>query len=59
MKYFLLLLLAACSDSYRYPCQNPANWGKTECEPPACEASGTCTKDLITKEAYDKFKKKP
>lgn len=59
MKYFLLLMLVACSDSYRYPCQNPANWGKAECEPPACEASGTCTKDLIQKDVYDKFKKKP
>lgn len=53
----MLLLLVACSDSYRYPCQAPANWGKPECEPPACEASGACTKDLIPKETYDKFKK--
>jgi hypothetical protein len=31
--------------------------GKTECEPPACEASGSCTKDVVPKELYDKFKK--
>ena len=53
----LLVLLCSCSDSYRYPCQDPKNWGKTECEPPACEASGTCTKNLIPKDVYDKFKK--
>jgi hypothetical protein len=41
------LLLIACSDSYRYPCQDPANHFKTQCLPPACEASGTCTKYLL------------
>ena len=59
MRLFLLaVLLVACSDSYRYPCQDPKNWGKPECEPPQCDASGTCTKDLITKEMYDNFKQK-
>lgn len=53
----LLVLLTACTDSYRYPCQDPQNWGKPECEPPACEAAGVCTKDLIKKEMYDRFKK--
>lgn len=53
-----LVLLTGCQDSYRYPCQDPQNWGKTECEPPVCEASGTCTKDLITKEMYDGLKQK-
>jgi hypothetical protein len=33
--------------SYRYPCQDPANWKAPECEPPLCNPSGTCTKDLI------------
>lgn len=32
---------------YRYPCQDPANWGSKECIPPLCEASGTCTTDLL------------
>jgi len=54
----LLVLLMGCQDSYRYPCQSPDNWGKKECEPPQCEASGTCTKDLIPKEMYDAWKKK-
>jgi hypothetical protein len=54
----LLVLLMGCHDVYRYPCQNPDNWGKAECEPPQCEASGTCTKDLIPKDMYDAWKKK-
>lgn len=33
---------------YRYPCQDPANWNKTECTPPECEADGTCAKHLIS-----------
>jgi hypothetical protein len=33
--------------SYRYPCQDPTNWSKPECEPPLCNPSGTCTRDLI------------
>jgi hypothetical protein len=43
------ILLTACGydGSYRYPCQDPANWEAVECNPPLCEASGTCTKDLI------------
>lgn len=32
---------------YRYPCQDPVNWESPECNPPLCEATGTCTKDLI------------
>jgi predicted small lipoprotein YifL len=45
----MLFSLTACGydGSYRYPCQDPANWEKAECNPPVCEASGTCTKDLI------------
>jgi hypothetical protein len=33
--------------TYRYPCQNPDNWGTPECVPPICEADGTCAKDLL------------
>ena len=42
-------LLSGCGydGHYRYPCQDPANWEKAECNPPICEATGTCTKDLI------------
>lgn len=36
-------------DSYRYPCQDPENFSTPTCEPPLCENSGTCTKDVIKK----------
>jgi hypothetical protein len=43
------LALSSCGydGNYRYPCQNPANWESADCVPPVCEASETCTKDLI------------
>ena len=45
----LALGLTSCGYQgfYRYPCQNPENWEKAECKPPVCEASGTCTKDIV------------
>ena len=54
MKKVVLLLtivagsmLAACGDgSYRYSCQDPANWEKSSCKPPVCLADGNCT-DLL------------
>ena len=44
-----LLALASCGydGKYRYACQDPANWGKTECEPPACKVDGACTETLL------------
>jgi hypothetical protein len=43
------LFLTACGydGGYRYPCQDPNNWKLAECNPPVCEPSGTCTRDLI------------
>lgn len=32
---------------YRYPCQDPANFGQEECIPPLCEVTGQCTSDLL------------
>jgi hypothetical protein len=45
----LFITLSGCGydGHYRYPCQDPANWGTAECIPPVCEASGSCTKDLL------------
>ena len=47
----LMVSLSGCgADSlnrYRYECQDPANWEIKECNPPICEASQTCTKDVI------------
>jgi hypothetical protein len=44
------LLLSGCGyDGWvRYECQEYENWTKPECNPPQCEATGVCTKDLIT-----------
>lgn len=45
-----VFVLGGCSDHFRYPCQDPTNWEKAECQPPVCSANGTCTRDLITVE---------
>jgi len=50
MKKFLiiipLILLAGCEGHYRYPCQDPANWNKTECNNEVCAAEGVCTENV-------------
>jgi hypothetical protein len=45
----LMLSLTGCDslNRYRYSCQDPKNWKIAECNPPECEASGLCTKDLL------------
>lgn len=48
-----LILLAGCSERYRYPCQDPENWGEKFCQKPYCSANGTCPSDLTH---YDKDK---
>ena len=42
-----LILLAGCEYRYRYPCQDPANWGKPECNNEACKADGECTSHTL------------
>jgi hypothetical protein len=42
-----LLMLAGCAPQYRYPCQDPDNWGKEECNNEVCKAEGECTADLL------------
>ena len=44
-----MLVLTSCGyDGYvRYPCQEFKNWENPECNPPQCEATGVCTKDLL------------
>jgi len=45
----LSLLLTGCGydGHYRYPCQNPENFDKKECNPPLCKVTGTCTIDIL------------
>jgi hypothetical protein len=47
--FLSVFILASCGyeGKYRYSCQDPENWGKTECEPPICEVDGNCTKTLL------------
>lgn len=52
MKKILLvgiLLLSGCGYDgfFRYPCQDPTNWEKTECKPPVCTVNGACPEDLV------------
>jgi len=48
----VLSVLSGCGYDgfYRYPCQDPENWELSECKPPVCNASDTCTTDLIPEE---------
>ena len=36
------LLLVGCEDTYRYPCQDPENKDKEECNHPKCDVDGFC-----------------
>lgn len=50
MKHLLLLsvlLLGACEDRYRYPCQNPDNFHKPECTKPKCQFTQQCPEYLV------------
>jgi hypothetical protein len=53
------LILSGCGydGHYRYPCQDPANWESAECNPPACEVTGTCSKDIVGQEVWDEYEK--
>lgn len=47
--FVVALGLASCGydGSYRYECQDPANWDDKHCNPPICKVEGACTEDLI------------
>lgn len=47
--FIFAFMLASCGydGSYRYSCQDPENWGKSECEPPICKVDGACTETLL------------
>lgn len=42
-----LIALAACEDRYRYPCQNPDNFYKAECQKPKCQFTQQCPEYLV------------
>jgi len=43
------VMLTGCTQYFRYPCQNPENWDKAQCQRPICEVNRDCP-DLIFKE---------
>ena len=45
----VFFLLSSCEGHYRYPCQDPANWDKEECNNQICKAEGECTDDVLGK----------
>lgn len=45
----MALLLVGCESGYRYECQDPENWGKSECQRPQCEASGGICTDVLVR----------
>ena len=50
MKYALLaalMLLAGCEERYRYPCQNPDNFQKAECQKPKCLFTQMCPEYMV------------
>jgi len=42
-----MLMLLGCQDRYRYPCQNPDNFGKPECQKPKCLFTQQCPEYLV------------
>ncbi len=34
-------------DSFRYPCQDPANWDKEICQMPKCDVTRTCPEHIF------------
>jgi hypothetical protein len=55
----LVLTITSCSyqGGFRYACQDPTNWEKAECNPPICETTGTCSRDLVGQEVWDEYQK--
>jgi hypothetical protein len=51
---FLILLLplglayfSSGGESFRYPCQNPANWDSEICKLPLCDVTRTCPEHIF------------
>lgn len=39
-----VIAFTGCQERYRYPCQDPENIDKHECNPEICEETRTCPK---------------
>ena len=42
-----IMALAGCDDQYRYPCQNPDNFHKPDCQKPKCQFTQQCPEYLV------------
>lgn len=42
----LTFLYSACTERFRYPCQDPANWSAAYCQRPDCAINGVCPDQL-------------
>ena len=55
VKWLLLILLlplglayfSSGGESFRYPCQNPANWDSDMCKLPLCDVTRTCPEHIF------------
>jgi hypothetical protein len=45
--FLAMLALVGCEDRYRYPCQNPDNFHKPECQKPKCLFTQQCPEYLV------------
>lgn len=55
----VLLALAACEDKFRYPCQNPDNFYKPECQKPKCMFTQVCPEYLVAPVLKDQLNAQP
>ena len=45
---FIPLMLAVFGgDRFRYPCQDPTNWGSEQCQKPLCEINRQCPEHIF------------
>lgn len=44
---FPLGLALFSKESFRYPCQDPANWDSKQCQKPLCDVTRTCPEHVF------------
>lgn len=42
-----IVIASGCSDRFRYPCQDSANWDKEFCKKPVCDITRTCPEHVF------------
>jgi hypothetical protein len=55
----LMVMLAGCNDIYRYPCQNPDNFYKPDCQKPKCLFTQMCPEYLVAPILKDQINAQP